>query len=93
LDTDDNQKTGSKSKDNDKDSSMQCYYCCKRGHRATKCRLRERAKKIRKENRKKGSKDDTSANAAITTAETIDEANIADAEIWACCTSTPMVRN
>jgi hypothetical protein len=89
----DNQKPGSKSKD--KDSSMQCYYCCKHGHRATDCRLRERAKKIRKENRRKGSKDNAAANAAIatTTAETADEATIADAEIWACYTSAPMVRN
>jgi hypothetical protein len=78
-DLDSNQKSGSKAKE--KDNSMQCYYCCKRGHKATECRLREQAKKIRKENRKTGPKDDTSANAAIATAEPVKEATIADAEI------------
>ena len=74
---------------------MQCYYYYKHSYKATDYRLRERAKKIYKENRKKGSKDDVFANVAIvaTIAETTNEANIADAEIWACCTSTLMVRN
>jgi hypothetical protein len=73
---------------------MQCYYCCKRGHKATECKLRSQAKKIRKENRKKTFKDDDmSVNAAIATAEPKKEATIADAEIWACYTSMPIVRN
>lgn len=62
---------------------MQCYYCCKRGHKATECRLQEQAKKIYKENWKKEFKDNASTNAAIaaTTAETTDEATISNAEI------------
>ena len=30
----------------DKEKPMQCYYCCKRGHKLSECRLREKAKKI-----------------------------------------------
>ena len=78
-DSDSNQRSRSKSKD----SSMQCYYCCKRGHKATECRLRERAKKIRtqKGNSKKTSKLKAAVNAAIagTTTKTVNEATIADA--------------
>ena len=74
---------------------MQCYYCYKHGYKATKYKLQEQAKKIRKENCKKGSKNNASANAAIaaTIAETTNKANIADAKIWACCTSTLIVKN
>src|SRR5271163_4439984 len=42
-DSDDNLEVGSK----DKDSFMQCYYCCKHGYKVTECKLRERAKKLR----------------------------------------------
>ena len=66
----------------------------KRGYKATKCKLWSQAKKICKENRKKTSKDDdTFVNAAIAIAEPEKEATIADAEIWACYTSMPIVKN
>ena len=78
-------KTDSKSKDKE---AMQCYYCCKRGHKATDCKLRERARKARrheqKDNQKKTSKDDAAAATA-----NVAVATIADAQIWACYTSIP----
>jgi L-serine deaminase len=56
---------------------MQCYYCCKHGHKATDCKLRERAKKLRshqqKDSQKKTSKDEAAVNAAIAT--TAEDAN------------------
>ena len=76
---------------------MQCYYCCKRGYRANDCKLWERAKKIRKNDRKKSSKDDTAVNTAIatntTTTTNVVVATIADAEIWACNTSSSTAKD
>ena len=86
-DSDNVRKSSSKSKN--KDSSIQCYYCCKYGHKATDCKLREQAKKIRKSNSKKTSKDEAAVNAAIASTQAANEATIADAEIWACYTTIP----
>ena len=76
---------------------MQCYYCCKRGHRATDCKLREQAKKIRKQkdNWKRGSKDDAATNVAIATSipELANEATIADAGLWACYTNALVAKD
>jgi hypothetical protein len=74
---------------------MQCYYCCKRGHMITECKLRERARKLCNYylKDKKAPKDDTAVNAAIaTTAEDANEATISDASIWACYTSIPKIK-
>jgi hypothetical protein len=56
-----------------KDKPMQCYYCCKRGHKLLECRLRERAKKIRQGGNRNPEKKAT--------------ANIADAVILASYTA------
>jgi hypothetical protein len=77
---------------------MQCYYCCKRGHKATECKLRERAKKLRshqqKDTQRKASKDEAAVNVAIaTTAEDVYEATISDASIFACYTTIPNIKN
>jgi hypothetical protein len=63
---------------------MQCYYCCKHGHRVTKCKLQERARKLcnYKQKDKKALKDKAAVNAAIaTTAEDADKATISDTSI------------
>jgi hypothetical protein len=85
-DSDDTCKASSKSKDSD----IQCFYCCKRGHKLPDCKLRERAKKIRvqKGDSKKTPKSDATANIAITEGT---EPTIADAELWACYTTIPLV--
>lgn len=85
-DSDNPRKPSSKSKD--KDNSVQCYYCCKRGHKVPDCKLRNRANKIRnrqKGNTKKTSTDEAAVNTAI--ASTEKEPTISDASIWACYTT------
>ena len=74
---------------------MQCYYCCKRGHRVTECKLRERARKLQNYRQKeKASKDDAAANVAIATvAEDANEATISDASIYACYTTIPNTKD
>jgi hypothetical protein len=77
---------------------MQCYYCCKRGHKVPECKLRERAKKLRseqeKDSQRKASKDEAAVNIAIaTTAEDADEATISDASIFACYTTIPNIQD
>src|SRR5450432_878347 len=86
-DSDNARKPSAKS--NDKDKDIQCYYCCKYGHKAPDCKLRERAQKIRKVNPKRTSTNEAAANTAIT--ETVNEFAIVDASIWACYTNAPKV--
>jgi len=84
--SDDTHKASSKSKDSD----IQCYYCCKHSHKVTDCRLQAQAKKIRaqKVHSKKTPKPDATTNIAITEGT---EPTIADAKLWACYTTIPLV--
>ncbi len=84
-DSDNVHKPGSKSKD--KESSVRCYYCCKYGHKLTDCKLREQARKIRnkpKDNRKRTSSDDVTANLAVATK---DDTAFSEVSVWACYTT------
>jgi hypothetical protein len=61
------------------DKSIQCYYCCKIGHRASDCRLKKRAREIQQRSKKNNSNRRTTKDYAA--------ANIADATVLACYTS------
>jgi hypothetical protein len=77
---------------------MQCFYRCKRRHKAPECKLRERARKLsgylQKDSQKWATKDDAAVNAAIaTTSKDVDKATISDVSIWACYTTIPKIKD
>ena len=75
------------SESTEKDNNVQCYYCCKHGHKATNCKLREQAKRIRNkqmDNRKRTSLNNATANTAITTK---DDTAFSEVSVWACYTT------
>jgi hypothetical protein len=66
--------------DQDDDDEIECWYCCKKGHFKTDCRLKKQADKKRRKREKQEAK--ASLAAAIEAPNTAKEATISDASCW-----------
>src|SRR2546421_8039787 len=72
-------------------SGIQCFYCCKRGYRASECNLKKRAEKIQaqmqngKDGNEESSASQSTSNVGMAQVDTI--GNIADVTALLCHTS------